>query len=75
MGNASSMLTQYDIEEVQEHCHGLRPEFALNPLSQKVLSQVLEDAGFTRESYLMVNDFVKVLGNSGVKMEAEAPVD
>jgi serine/threonine-protein phosphatase 2B regulatory subunit len=23
MGNASSMLTQYDIEEVQEHCNYL----------------------------------------------------
>lgn len=23
MGNTSSMLTQYDIEEVQEHCNNL----------------------------------------------------
>ncbi|XP_077222710.1 uncharacterized protein LOC143856390 [Tasmannia lanceolata] len=68
MGNASSMLTQYDIEEVQEHCnHAFSqheivslyqrfcqldrngggfisadeflsvPEFAVNPLSQRLL--------------------------------------
>ncbi|KAK6915089.1 hypothetical protein RJ641_020208 [Dillenia turbinata] len=71
MGNASSMLTQYDIEEVQEHCDNLFsqqeivslyhrfcqldrsakgfisadeflsvPEFALNPLSQRLLKMV-----------------------------------
>ncbi|XVF86398.1 hypothetical protein PTKIN_Ptkin18bG0036700 [Pterospermum kingtungense] len=161
MGNASSMLTQYDIEEVQEHCHKLFsqqeivslyqrfcqldrnakgfisadeflsvPEFAMNPLSQRllkmvdglnfkdfvaflsafsakasvqqkiqlifkvydsdgngkvsfndilevlcdlsgsfisddqreqVLTQLLEEAGYSRNSYLMLDDFVKVL--------------
>ncbi|CAB4272873.1 unnamed protein product [Prunus armeniaca] len=160
MGSASSMLTQYDIEEVQEHCNDLFsqqeivslyqrfcqldrnakgfisadeflsvPEFAMNPLSQrllkmvdglnfkdfvaflsafsarasmqqkselifkvydsdcngkvsfndilevlrdlsgsfmsdeqreKVLTQVLQEAGYARESYLTLDDFVKV---------------
>nr|XP_016452027.1 PREDICTED: calcineurin subunit B-like [Nicotiana tabacum] len=71
MGNASSMLTQYDIEDVQEHCNNLFtqqeivslyerfcqldrnsegfiyadeflsvPEFAMNPLSQRLLKMV-----------------------------------
>ncbi|CAK9155990.1 unnamed protein product [Ilex paraguariensis] len=71
MGNASSTLTQYDIEEVQEHCNNLFsqqeivslyqrfcqldrnakgfisadeflsvPEFAMNPLSQRLLKMV-----------------------------------
>ncbi|KAF9617079.1 hypothetical protein IFM89_033184 [Coptis chinensis] len=71
MGNTSSMLTQYDIEEVQEHCNNLFtqqeivslykrfcqldrsakgfissdeflsvPEFAMNPLSQRLLKMV-----------------------------------
>ncbi|OVA02470.1 EF-hand domain [Macleaya cordata] len=50
MGSASSMLTQYDIEEVQEHCNNLCfisadeflsvPEFAMNPLSQRLLKMV-----------------------------------
>ncbi|KAL5574540.1 hypothetical protein UlMin_016239, partial [Ulmus minor] len=159
MGSASSMLTQYDIEEVQDHCNHLFsqqeivslykrfcqldrnakgfisadeflsvPEFAMNPLSQrllkmvdglnfkdfvaflsafstkastrqkvelifklydsdhngkvsfndilevlrdlsgpfmsdeqreKVLCQVLQEAGYTRESYLVLDDFIK----------------
>ncbi|KAA8522839.1 hypothetical protein F0562_009262 [Nyssa sinensis] len=171
MGNTSSMLTQYDIEEVQEHCNHTFsqqeivslyqrfcqldrngggfifaeefmsvPEFAVNPLSQRllrmleglnfkefvaflsafssraslqqkvefifkvydsdgngkvafnamldvlrdltgqfiseqqreqVLTQVLEEAGYTKGSLLAVSDFMKVLGNSGLKMEVE----
>ncbi|XP_027331880.1 calcineurin subunit B-like [Abrus precatorius] len=175
MGNTSSMLTQYDIEEVQQHCnHAFTqqeivslyhrfcqldrnncgfissdeflsiPEFAVNPLSQsllrmldglnfkefvaflsafspratihhkiefifkvydsdcngkvtfhdmlralrdmtgpfmseqqreEVLTQVLEEAGYTKDSLLVLSDFMKILGNSGLKMEAEVPVD
>ncbi|XXG58594.1 hypothetical protein AAC387_Pa04g0871 [Persea americana] len=175
MGNTSSMLTQYDIEEVQQHCnHAFSqqeivslyqrfcqldrngggfisaeefmsvPEFAVNPLSQRllrildglnfkefvaflsafssratlqqkiefifkvydsdcngkvtfndvldvlrdltgsfiseqqrqqVLTHVLEEAGYTMDSSLVLSDFVKILGNSGLKMEVEVPVD
>uniref|UniRef100_A0A5B6YXC2 EF-hand domain-containing protein n=1 Tax=Davidia involucrata TaxID=16924 RepID=A0A5B6YXC2_DAVIN len=175
MGNSSSMLTQYDIEEVQEHCNhtfSLQeivslyqrfcqldrngggfisaeefmsvPEFAVNPLSQRllrmleglnfkefvaflsafsscaslqqkvefifkvydsdgngkvsfnemldvlrdltgqfiseqqreqVLTHVLEEAGYAKDSLLVASDFMKILGNSGLKMEVEVPVD
>lgn len=175
MGNASSTLTQYDIEEVQEHCNHLFsqqeivslyqrfcqldrnakgfisadeflsvPEFAMNPLSQRllkmvdglnfkdfvaflsafsakasaqqkialifkvydsdyngkvtfndilevlrdltgsfmsddqrehVLNKVMLEAGYTRESSLALDDFMKVLGKSELKMEVEIPVD
>nr|GLL29249.1 calcineurin subunit B-like [Ipomoea trifida] len=171
MGNASSMLTQYDIEDVQDHftqqeivslyerfCQLDRnakgfisadeflsvPEFAMNPLSQRllkmvdglnfkdfvaflsafsakasmqqkielifkvydsdgngkisfnnimevlqdltgpfmsdeqrenVLSQVLREAGYTRDSLLYLDDFVKVFDYPGLKMEVEIPVD
>ncbi|KAK7291938.1 hypothetical protein RIF29_07503 [Crotalaria pallida] len=175
MGNTSSMLTQYDIEEVQEHCkHAFTqqeivslyqrfcqldrnkcgfissdefmsiPEFAVNPLSnsllrmlegfnfkefvaflsafspraslqnkiefifkvydtdcngkvtfddllrtlqdltgqfmshqqrEEVLTQVLEEAGYNKDSFLVLSDFMKILGNSGLKMEVEVPVD
>ncbi|KAJ4709537.1 Calcineurin subunit B [Melia azedarach] len=175
MGNTSSMLTQYDIEEVQQHCnHAFSqqeivslyqrfcqldrnyggfisgeeflsvPEFAVNPLSlrllrmldglnfkefvaflsafspratlqekidfifkvydsdgngkvtfddmldvlrdltgsfisaqqrEQVLTHVLEEAGYSKDSLLILSDFVKILENSGVKMEVEVPVD
>ncbi|KAL3535152.1 hypothetical protein ACH5RR_003613 [Cinchona calisaya] len=175
MGNSSSMLTQYDIEEVQQHCNhtfsqqeivslyerfcqldrnGIGfisadeflsvPEFAVNPLSQKllrmleglnfkefvaflsaissraslqqkvefifkvydsdgngmvtfhdmlevlrdltgqfiseqqreqVLTQVLEEAGYNKDSLLIQSDFMKILGNTGLRMEVEVPVD
>ncbi|KAF0900216.1 hypothetical protein E2562_028698 [Oryza meyeriana var. granulata] len=171
MGSTSSMLTQYDIEEVQDHCdHAFSqqeivslyhrfcqldrngggfvsaeefmtvPEFAVNPLSQrllrmldglnfkefvaflsafspraslqqkiefifrvydtdcngkvafddilsilrdltgsfmteqqrqKVLIHVLEEAGYTKDSHFTLPDFMKILGNSDVKMEVE----
>ncbi|GLT97621.1 hypothetical protein SLE2022_151770 [Rubroshorea leprosula] len=175
MGNTSSILTQYDIEEVQEHCnHAFSqqeivslyqrfcqldrsgggfisaeeflsvPEFAVNPLSQRllrmldglnfkefvaflsafspranlqqkielifkvydsdgngkvtfadmldvlrdltgqfiseqqreqVLTQVLKEAGYTKDSLLAISDFVKIIENSELKMEVEVPVD
>ncbi|KAK6942317.1 EF-hand domain [Dillenia turbinata] len=175
MGNTSSLLTQYDIEEVQQYCNHTfsqqeivalygrfcqldrngggfvsadefmsLPEFAVNPLSkrllrmvnglnfkefvgflsnfspraslqqkiefifkiydvdchgrvtfdnmldimrdltgqyiseqqrQQVLTLVLEDAGYTKDSSLVLSDFMKILGNSGLKMEVEIPVD
>ncbi|PON99347.1 Parvalbumin [Trema orientale] len=175
MGNTSSMLTQYDIEEVQEHCNHTFsqqeivslyqrfcqldrngggfissdeflsiPEFAVNPLSQRllrmlnglnfkefvaflsafspraslqhkiefifkvydsdcngkvtfsdildilrdltgqfiseqqreqVLTRVLEESGYTKDSALNISDFMKILGNSGIRMEVEVPVD
>ncbi|KAL6221534.1 hypothetical protein ACLB2K_004930 [Fragaria x ananassa] len=171
MGNTSSMLTQYDIEEVQQHCNNTFsqqeivslyqrfcqldrsgggfissdeflsvPEFAVNPLSQRllkvldrlnfkefvaflsafssrasleqkiefifkvydadnngkvtfndmldvlrdltgqfiseqqreqVLTHVLEESGYTKDSSLTISDFVKILGNSALKMEVE----
>ncbi|XP_019436346.1 PREDICTED: calcineurin subunit B-like [Lupinus angustifolius] len=175
MGSASSVLTQYDIEDVQEHCNSLFsqqeivslyqrfcqldrnakgfisadefmsvPEFAMNPLSQRVLKmvdalnfkdfvtflsafsakanahhkielifrvydsdhngkvsfkdilevlkdlsgpfmsdeqreevlgEVLEEAGYTKDSDLTLDDFIKVLGQSELKMDVEIPVD
>ncbi|KAK1268154.1 Calcineurin B-like protein 1 [Acorus gramineus] len=175
MGSAYSMLTQYDIEEVQDYCGFLFsqqeivslyqrfcqldknskgfisadeflsvPEFAMNPLSQRllkmtdglnfkdfvaflsafspqaslqqkiefifkvydkdnkgkvtyndillvlqdltgsfmsekqreqVLDRVLEEAGYTRECFLLLDDFIKILSNQGLKMEVEVPVD
>ncbi|KAJ4958767.1 hypothetical protein NE237_025878 [Protea cynaroides] len=175
MGSGYSMLTQYDIEEVQEYCYGLFsqqeivslyerfcqldrnskgyisadeflsvPEFAMDPLSQRllklvdglnfkdfvaflsafstkanirqkielifkvydldgngkvtfsdilevlrdltgsfmseeqreeVMSHLLEEAGYTRTSSLLLDDFIKILDYPGLKMGVEVTVD
>ncbi|KAD1345622.1 hypothetical protein E3N88_39529 [Mikania micrantha] len=156
MGSASSTLTQYDIEDVQEHCNNLFsqqeiislykrfcqldrnakgfisadeflsvPEFAMNPLllkmvdglnfkdfvvflsafspkasttqkielifkvydsdyngkvtfrdiMEEVLIKVMEEAGYSKDSSLLLDDFVKILDHPGLKMEVEVPVD
>ncbi|KAG1327864.1 calcineurin subunit B [Cocos nucifera] len=97
MGNASSTLTQYDIEEVQEHCNYLFsqqeivslyqrfcqldrnakgfisadeflsiPEFALNPLSQRLLKMV---------DGLNFKDFVAFLSTFSLKATLEQKIE
>ncbi|KAI3777761.1 hypothetical protein L1987_47563 [Smallanthus sonchifolius] len=151
MGSALSTLTQYDIEDVQQHCNNLFsqqeivslykrfcqldrtakgfisadeflsvPEFAMNPLSQRllkmvdglnfkdfviflsalspkasmpqkielifkvydsdyngkeVLIKVMLEADYSKDSSLLLDDFVKILDHPGLKMEVEVPVD
>ncbi|BBM97328.1 serine/threonine-protein phosphatase 2B regulatory subunit [Marchantia polymorpha subsp. ruderalis] len=175
MGNTSSMLTQYDIEDVENHCSQRFtqreivslyqrfcaldrsgkgyisgdefmsvPEFAVNPLSQRLLgileglnfkefvavlsafsplatindkldfifrvydirnngkvssedmirvlrdlsgdfltdkqrqavvTQALEESGYSKDYSLTPEDFLKVLSNGGLKMDVEVPID
>jgi len=42
---------------------------------QKVLTHVLEEAGYTKDSHFTLPDFMKILGNSELKMEVEVPID
>ncbi|TKY54671.1 Calcineurin subunit B [Spatholobus suberectus] len=42
---------------------------------EEVLTRVLAEAGYTKDSLLVLSDFMKILGNSGLKMEVEVPVD
>ncbi|KAJ4718477.1 Calcineurin subunit B [Melia azedarach] len=97
MGTTSSMLTQYDIEEVQQHCHNLFsqqeivslyqrfcqldrnakgfisadeflsvPEFAMNPLSQRLLKMV---------DGLNFKDFVAFLSAFSAKTSMQQKVE
>nr|XP_018628464.1 calcineurin subunit B-like isoform X2 [Nicotiana tomentosiformis] len=97
MGNASSMLTQYDIEDVQEHCDHLFtqqeivslyerfcqldrnskgficadeflsvPEFAMNPLSQRLLKMV---------DGLNFKDFVEFLSTFSAKASMQQKIE
>lgn len=42
---------------------------------EEVLTKVLEEAGYKKDSFLVLSDFMKILGNTGLKMEVEVPVD
>lgn len=53
----------------------LTGQFISEPQREKVLTHVLEEAGYTKDSLLIPSDFVKILGNSDLKMEVEVPVD
>ncbi|KAE9464300.1 hypothetical protein C3L33_03792, partial [Rhododendron williamsianum] len=53
----------------------LTGQFISEPQREKVLTHVLEEAGYTKDSLLIASDFVKILGNSDLKMEVEVPVD
>ncbi|XP_038898429.1 calcineurin subunit B-like isoform X4 [Benincasa hispida] len=97
MGNSSSMLTQYDIEEVQRHCDNLFtqqeivslyqrfcqldrnskgyiladeflsvPEFAMNPLSQRLLKMV---------DGLNFKDFLAILSAFSAKASIQRKIE
>ncbi|KAL8497565.1 hypothetical protein ACS0TY_021049 [Phlomoides rotata] len=53
----------------------LTGQFISEPQREKVLTQVLEEAGYTKDSVLVPADFMKIIGSSGLKMEVEVPVD
>uniref|UniRef100_A0A803P075 EF-hand domain-containing protein n=1 Tax=Cannabis sativa TaxID=3483 RepID=A0A803P075_CANSA len=61
-----------DILEVLKDLSG---SFMSDEQRERVLTQVLQECGYTRESYLMLDDFIKVLGSTGLKMEVEVPID
>ncbi|XP_044471045.1 calcineurin subunit B-like [Mangifera indica] len=42
---------------------------------EQVLMHVLEEAGYKKDSLIVLSDFVKILGHTDLKMEVEVPVD
>ncbi|XP_029150489.1 uncharacterized protein [Arachis hypogaea] len=61
-----------DIVEVLKDLSG---SFMSDEQRERVLSQVLKEAGYTKDSSLTLDDFIKVLGQSELKMDVEIPVD
>ncbi|XVE63492.1 hypothetical protein DITRI_Ditri07aG0024600 [Diplodiscus trichospermus] len=55
--------------------HDLTGQFISEQQREQVLTQVLEEAGYNKESLLVMSDFARILGSSGLKMEVEVPVD
>ncbi|GAA0146117.1 phosphatase modulator [Lithospermum erythrorhizon] len=65
-------VTFTDVIEVLRDLSG---SFMSDQQREEVLSHVLSEAGYTRESTLMLEDFIKILDYPGLKMEVEVPVD
>ncbi|XP_042373987.1 calcineurin subunit B-like [Zingiber officinale] len=62
-------------KDLLEVLRDLTGSFMSEEQREKVLGQVLEEAGYSRESTLYFEDFMKILSKAGLKMEVEVPVD
>ncbi|URE16218.1 calcineurin [Musa troglodytarum] len=62
-------------KDLMEVLGDLTGSFMSEEQREKVLSQVLEEAGYSRDSPLLLEDFMKVLCKPGMTMEVEVPVD
>uniref|UniRef100_I1MCD9 EF-hand domain-containing protein n=1 Tax=Glycine max TaxID=3847 RepID=I1MCD9_SOYBN len=62
-------------KDMLEVLKDLSGPFMSDEQREEVLSQVLREAGYTKDSYLTLDDFIKVLGQSDLKMDVEVPVD
>ncbi|CAA2953995.1 calcineurin subunit B-like [Olea europaea subsp. europaea] len=61
--------------EMLDILRDLTGQFISEQQREKVLTRVLEEAGYAKDSLLVQADFMKIVGNSGLKMEVEVPVD
>ncbi|KAL6137803.1 hypothetical protein ACLB2K_063092 [Fragaria x ananassa] len=61
--------------DILEVLRDLSGSFLSDQQREKVLTQVLQESGYSRGSYLTLDDFSKVLGSHGLKMEVEVPID
>ncbi|XP_020107432.1 calcineurin subunit B-like [Ananas comosus] len=62
-------------DDVLNVLRDLTGSFMSEQQRQEVLTRVLEEAGYTPDSSLTLPDFMKILGNSDLKMEVEVPID
>ncbi|KAF3683664.1 putative V-type proton ATPase subunit H-like [Capsicum annuum] len=70
--DGNGKVTFNDMLEVLQDLTG---SFISEVQREQVLTSVLEEAGYSKDSLLVQSDFLKILGSSGLKMEVEIPVD
>ncbi|KAF5197350.1 calcineurin subunit B, partial [Thalictrum thalictroides] len=70
--NCNGKVTFNDMLDVLRDLTG---SFISEQQRQQVLTHVLEEAGYSKDSLLVMGDFIKILGSSDLKMEVEVPVD
>ncbi|XP_050382836.1 uncharacterized protein LOC126799640 [Argentina anserina] len=61
--------------DILEVLRDLSGSFMSDEQREKVLIQVLQESGYSRGYSLTLDDFSKVLGGHGLKMEVEVPID
>ncbi|KAG6413076.1 hypothetical protein SASPL_125775 [Salvia splendens] len=61
--------------DVLDILRDLTGQFIAEHQRERVLTKVLEEAGYRKDSVLVPADFMKILGSSVLKMEVEVPVD
>nr|CAD1827776.1 unnamed protein product [Ananas comosus var. bracteatus] len=66
---------QVTFKDLLEVLRDLTGSFMSEEQREHVLVWVLEEAGYTGNSSILLDDFVKVLSSPGLKMEVEVPVD
>ncbi|KAJ3695514.1 hypothetical protein LUZ60_000891 [Juncus effusus] len=77
------MFKVYDIDgkgkvtfnDLMEVLRDLTGSFMSEEQREQVLSKVLEEAGYKKDSSLSLDDFSQILSNPGLKMEVEIPID
>ncbi|XP_072953448.1 uncharacterized protein [Typha angustifolia] len=62
-------------KDLLEVVRDLTGSFISEEQREQVLVHLLEEAGYSRNNPLLLDDFVKILGNPGLRMEVEIPVD
>jgi serine/threonine-protein phosphatase 2B regulatory subunit len=65
-------LTFKDLLEVLRDLTG---SFMSEQQREQVLTKVLEQAGYSRDCTLSLEDFIQIIDHPGLKMEVEVPVD
>ncbi|KAG6538380.1 hypothetical protein ZIOFF_003497 [Zingiber officinale] len=70
--NSNGKVTFDDILSVLRDLTG---SFISEQQRQEVITRVLEEAGYRRDSSLVLSDFMRILGSSQLKMEVEVPID
>ncbi|CAI9098739.1 OLC1v1035437C1 [Oldenlandia corymbosa var. corymbosa] len=61
--------------EMLDILRDLTGQFISEQQREQVLTKVLEEAGYNKDSLLVQSDFMKILGNTDIRMEVEVPVD
>lgn len=63
------------LEDILEVLRDLTGSLISEEQRQQVVGQVLEEAGYSKDCGLIVEDLVKILGMFGLKMEVEVSGD